>query len=353
MPNSIQINIEEFFGKNLYLPVGQPYGLENSTDAIYKLNTVSETISEMSRTIKQETVSSKKKYDIEDSKNAFLEEIEDKLEGMEENILYDELIDEENNLSAEIFDILVEKDNITKDDIVKLLESKNEYVLGFEDFDTNMKIEEDIKNIARLANDTYKIGKVNNLWKQKMNENKKVMSSQLDGVSRAISNVAKSIKSEEEGFEEEKKEIKILCAQKDIEILDVSIKRQDNGRVIVNTYEPFCKEDEKCKTEEIGKIISKVLKTKIVMQKEVCAKKLEQNLCRQVYISKDKFSIQVGIAHDKKNGSSVSGDYSSEMRLDDAKYLIALSDGMGSGPEARKSSKIAINMLNRMLSSRI
>ena len=39
------------------------------------------------------------------------------------------------------------------------------------------------------------------------------------------------------------------------------------------------------------------------------------------------------------------------MRLDDGKYLVALSDGMGSGQEARKASKTAINMLSRMLGS--
>ena len=33
------------------------------------------------------------------------------------------------------------------------------------------------------------------------------------------------------------------------------------------------------------------------------------------------------------------------------KYLLAISDGMGSGPEARKSSQIAIKMLERLLTS--
>ena len=37
--------------------------------------------------------------------------------------------------------------------------------------------------------------------------------------------------------------------------------------------------------------------------------------------------------------------------MEDGKYLLAISDGMGSGPEARKSSKIAIKMLERLLQS--
>ena len=48
---------------------------------------------------------------------------------------------------------------------------------------------------------------------------------------------------------------------------------------------------------------------------------------------------------------SVSGDSNVETRLDDGKYLIAISDGMGSGLDAKKASQTAVNMLSRMLSS--
>ena len=353
MPKNIQINVEDFFAKNLYLPVGATYGLENNTDTIYKLNTVSETINEMSRTYKEESKLENKNNNMKDIKEIFIDEIQEKLESMKENILYDELSNEENELIPEIFDILVQKENITKDDIVKLLEKRNEYILGYEDFDTNLKIEEDIKNVARLMNNTYKINNVNRLWKQKINENRKVISNQLDGVSKMVSKVAKSIENISNDFEDESREIKILCSQKEIEILDINIKKEDNGKYIINLYKPSCVKDSECKIEDIEKILSKVLKENIVLQKEVCGKEEEQNLCKQIYVSKDKFTIQIGIAHEKKNGSPISGDFSNQTRLDDGKYLIALSDGMGSGPDARKSSQIAVKMLTRLLSSRI
>lgn len=214
-----------------------------------------------------------------------------------------------------------------------------------------MKIEEDMNVIARLLNDTYKIGKINNIWKQKINENKKVISSQLNGVSRAISKVANEIKNEDINFEEIKKEIDILCRQKDIEILDMKIKKETSGRYIVNIYKETCKEKEKCKIQDIERILSKVLKADITLQREVCGIKEEQKLCKQIYISKDNFSIQIGIATDKKAGSVISGDYSAQTKLDDGKYLVAISDGMGSGAEARQSSQIAIKMLTRLLTS--
>ena len=59
--------------------------------------------------------------------------------------------------------------------------------------------------------------------------------------------------------------------------------------------------------------------------------------------------MQIGIARTNKDDESVSGDSSLQTKLKDGKYLIALSDGMGSGPEARKSSQIAVKMLGRLL----
>lgn len=316
------------------------------TDTIEKLNTVSETISEMSRTYKEESRSKDN-----ESEKLFIETLEEKLEAMQENILYEDLTNDDNGLTSEIFGLLTENTSISKEDIIALLEKRNEYVLGFEDFDTNMKIEEDINKVVRLINDTYKIGKINNLWKQKMKENKKVISSQLDGVSRAISDVAQSIyKFREDGFETEKQEIRILADQRGIEITDIKIEQNKNGRFQANIY-VSAKEEEEYEVDEMESILSKVLKTQIVLQKDFGRVQENKNLHRQVYVSKDKFTVQIGFASETKSGSPASGDSSVQTRLDDGKYLIAISDGMGSGKEARKSSQMAVNMLSRMLSS--
>ncbi len=338
--------LQTFLQKIYTCQYGGTRTIENTTDTVYKLNTVSETINEMSKNYKDES----NEEDTE-NKEKFIQTLLDKLDKIKDNILYEELIDEENGLVYEIYDILLKKNSITKDDLVKLLENRNEYILGFDDFDTNFKVEESVNIVVRLINETYKIFNVNNLWKHKIQENKKVIASQLGGVSRAISSVAKSINKKEAGFEEEIKEIQILCKQRDIEILDIKIEKAKTGRYIINIYKAVCQEDEECRIDELEYILSKVLKAEIVLQKNMCAVKNEQNLCKQVYMSKDKFMIQVGLAYEKKDGSLVSGDYNAQMKLDDGKYLIALSDGMGSGSEARKSSQIAIKMLCRMLGS--
>jgi len=43
-----------------------------------------------------------------------------------------------------------------------------------------------------------------------------------------------------------------------------------------------------------------------------------------------KFTIQIGISRTTKNKSEVSGDSSLQTKLNDGKYMLAISDGMGS-----------------------
>ena len=154
----------------------------------------------------------------------------------------------------------------------------------------------------------------------------------------------------ESGFETEKQEIKILAEQRDIDIADIKLEQNKNGRFQINIYISV-KEDKEYEVDEIESILSKVLKTQIVLQKDFGNVQDNKNLHRQVYVSKDKFIVQIGFASETKSGSPASGDSSVQTRLDDGKYLVAISDGMGSGKEARKSSQVAVNMLSRMLSS--
>lgn len=66
---------------------------------------------------------------------------------------------------------------------------------------------------------------------------------------------------------------------------------------------------------------------------------------------KAKYKIAVGIAKCKKNDSVISGDNFINVKLDDGKYLLCISDGMGSGEKANKKSKKVINTLEKLLNT--
>ena len=66
---------------------------------------------------------------------------------------------------------------------------------------------------------------------------------------------------------------------------------------------------------------------------------------------KGTYKIQIAARSITKNKSEVSGDTFVQTKLHDGKFMMALSDGMGSGPRAKKSSSTVIKMLKRLLTT--
>ena len=102
----------------------------------------------------------------------------------------------------------------------------------------------------------------------------------------------------------------------------------------------------------------KPVDTKIEIIEKILAKELgEKTIWKSkaettdYYESADKYSLNIGISKTTKNKSEISGDSSTQIKLQDGKYLLAISDGMGSGEKAKKSSKMAINLLEKLLAS--
>ena len=244
----------------------------------------------------------------------------------------------------------MENDIITEKEFIKILEKHNNYIVGFDN--TKSQAKEDVYKIVKAINYSYKISKINFIWKKKLDESKKNVSSQLKGVSEAISKMATDMDKKEEHVEL-KKQILALLEQKEIEIKSIEIKKTSSGRYIIDIFTDTCGNPDgtECDIKKICKLLSKVIGHKMIMQKQECGLRMNKSICKFTYISDDKYGVQIGIAKSTKEGSSVSGDSSIHIKLDDGKYLLAISDGMGSGPEAMKSSKIAIKMLERLLTA--
>ena len=361
VPNNISIDIEEIIGKSKLLGSGYVGRIENNKETIYRLNNVSETIHDIADTYKEAAATIIEEDEIEDNKNLkiFIEELQNNLDGLEENILYEDLQNEGNEeILKDIFEGLLKYGQLTRSELLEIFENHNNYIIGFDDAEISLKLEEDIKKVVEIINETNKKFKLDFICKQKIDENKRNLGNQLDEVSKVISSLAdsleKNIKDENTKFLSKKQEILTLAREKKIDIQDLNIKQESSGRYIVNVYMDSCNclEDKRgCSIETIEKILSKTLGEKIVLQKSNCGLKNKTNLCVNTYTSCDKYILQLGISKKAKDGSSVSGDSFLTLKLDDGKYLLAISDGMGTGPKARGASQIAIKMLQRLLSS--
>ena len=356
VPKNIEINIEDLYGKTKLLPETTGRSLEENQDTIYKLNSISDAIFDMAESYQEAaaTILTDEELKMQEKSNIeiFLDEFRQNLDGLEDNMLYEDMCNSSDELMEDIFNVLLEKDVISEKDFINILAKNNNYIVGFEN--TNNQAKEDVYRIVKTINYSYRTCRINFIWKKKMDESKKNVSSQLKGVSEAISKMAGEIEQKEEDiFADKKEEIKKILEQKDITITDINIKQEKSGRYIVDVYTNICDEIEgtKCNIKKICKILTKVFNEPMVMQNQECGLRMQKDMCKFTYISDDKFTAQIGIAKSTKAGSPVSGDSNLHIKLNDGKYLLAISDGMGSGPEAMKSSKIAIKMLERLLTA--
>lgn len=253
LPKNISIDIEEILGKNKLLPVTNSNRLEGQVETIEKLNSMSETISEIAQSYNEAAATVEE--DLEDikQKNVFKAELINNMEEYSNNILYDDIVDLEEGILDRIYEKLEQTEEISKEDLIQIFEDSNSFIVGLDDEFVAPDLNRDISNVVKVINDTYKINKLNLVWNKKMQDNKKSLSHQLNGVSQAISSLATDI---------------------------LENKDEDN--------------------------------------------------------STPKYMIQVGASRTTKNGSEVSGDSSCQTRLHDGKYMIAISDGMGSRKKRQK-----------------
>lgn len=342
VPKSIQINIEEFIGNAKFLPVFPDRVLNKSKETADRLNNVSETIQEMANTYKMEE-SHVEEQPMMSNKDIFVSELLDNLNGYENNMLYEDMSKVDGQIVDEIFKLVINKQEITREQLLEIFANCNSYIVGFDDKKISEFLEENISQMVRVINMSYKISKSSFVWQKKFEENKKNIETQLQGVSRAISNIAQNIEKNienEEHFTNEKRQIVDLLKQKEIEIQEISIQKDD--RFLIEVY---MEKSNNTDVEYIEEILTEVLKEKIVFCQESSLG------VRLNFLSDDKFVMAIGNAESIKSNSKISGDSTLTVRLKDGKYLIALSDGMGSGDEARQSSNKALKMLENLLLS--
>ena len=357
MPKVTRLKVSDLIEKNLLLPETTGRTLEENKETADKLNNISSTISELAKEYGEAAATvvceDEKVENKESIKDSFEKELKIHLEGQEENLLFDDIYYNNDSILEDIFNMLNKKDIVNRKDIIDIFANHNNYIIGVTDKeDEDYELKADLDDMIKAINSSYRLAKMNQLLNKKVKQNRKTVSQGLTGISEILSNMAEELTiNKEDEFIEKNKEIKELLNEKEINVKDITIKKEENEKYVINLYTSICQsvDGKQCYSKKIEKILSKVFNENMILQKQKCGLREKENSCVFVYTSQDKYVMQVGIAKTKKADSIISGDTTTQTRLGDGKYLLALSDGMGSGPDARKSSKIAIKTLERLL----
>ncbi|WP_138203408.1 stage II sporulation protein E [Haloimpatiens lingqiaonensis] len=203
-----------------------------------------------------------------------------------------------------------------------------------------------LKNTEEIANN-YVISELLNI---RLQEGRKILSEQ-------INNMAKSIKEATNDFAYgvrfnvalERDVIRILNKEK-IKYEDITCFIDKNGRSVIKLAMKSCGNKQKC-VKEILPLIDEVTGRSMCIEEEGCFIDANTGECTINFKEMPKYHISSYVKRKCKDGEEYNGDSYSFGKGNDGNYLMLLSDGMGSGPEASEESAAVVEMIENFMNS--
>ncbi|NLY18828.1 MAG: SpoIIE family protein phosphatase [Clostridiaceae bacterium] len=190
------------------------------------------------------------------------------------------------------------------------------------------------------------IKKVERIWREYATETKYVVSEQIYSLSGILTRISSELFNDEEFFGEEEKKICTMLRRQGYSAVEAEVKK-GNARFTAEIYLEGCKGYKNCR-KEMENIVSQALGVKMQLEEEDCKGRGKEE-CLLFFKEKENLNVTTGIARLKKNNSGISGDSFTFLKTKDGKYIVAVSDGMGSGIEANKLSETAIGLFEQLL----
>ena len=166
-------------------------------------------------------------------------------------------------------------------------------------------------------------------------EGRRLLAEQAHGVSEILRGIALA-QSEEYVFSDEEQTLSAALAAAGVLSSEIFLYGEESNFTVSLTLQSEINGKKLCE------IASKALRVPLSL-----AEKIPLTNDRACYVLKRKanFDASFGIASRSKEGQMASGDTHSILKIDERRFLVALSDGMGSGEEARDVSDQTLSLL--------
>ncbi|MDR1774060.1 MAG: stage II sporulation protein E [Clostridioides sp.] len=206
------------------------------------------------------------------------------------------------------------------------------------------------EQVAKMASYYYRLFSLDYNWSRKFVESRKVISNQIINLSKSIEDISKDIEKNLLLDLEKEKELYDSLQREGIEVDKVNYLMQANGEFEIEIEQSSCIDRHLC-DKKIAKILSEVLGECLSVKKYSCNGINEK--CRSIFVKTNKFSVVTEVAQMSRNGDLLCGDNYTFMEVNDGKYMMAISDGMGKDKKASEESSATIDILEKMIDSKI
>lgn len=208
---------------------------------------------------------------------------------------------------------------------------------------------ERINDFIGAVNNMYELFKVDMVWKSRMGESRGLISQQFDGLSNIISGLADDINTEVDFINILEDDIFNELKNSGINVKEVAAYKNRWGKYEAIILHGGCGGARTC-ISRIEKIVTQSVGRRMTRENEECCKARDGS-CTLKLVEEEDYKITNSVAKLPKHDSSVSGDSFTFLNNGKGEFVLALSDGMGSGYKAAVQSKAAVTLLESFLES--
>lgn len=202
------------------------------------------------------------------------------------------------------------------------------------------------RDIVNLINYLFASLRLNEYWKNRLDESCSMISRQIQGISRVIENLADDYEDKTVIDYSLKEKIKKDLKKMNIKLVDVTPIKTAGAQLYVKIIMNSCSDGQYCENQVVP-VVSATLGEKVEVVDKNCPCFMGKGNCEFLLSRACTYRLTTGVAQIGKE--AVCGDNYTIANLQDGKELIALSDGMGVGEEACAQSRSAVRMLETLL----
>lgn len=202
-----------------------------------------------------------------------------------------------------------------------------------------------VDQFLQETNRGFEIAKLNHIWSHRIAESREVIAEQLKEVSQCIQNITGDIYSNALALRPEEELVRRRLNASHIRVKSIAmIERIDKRKEL---YLNAAASRGRCITaKEVVSIIGEEIGIKFRVS-EASKTVLSGTYDNFVFIEDTKFKVLTGVARAMKD--NVSGDNFSLLKLESGEFMLALSDGMGTGTEAGQESETVVGLLEQLI----
>ena len=205
-----------------------------------------------------------------------------------------------------------------------------------------------IELLLQAIRDIFELYKIQYKWERKLFESRQLLAEQFRGVSEIFHELISEINENLIFRTEIEDAIYVAFDKAEIAIEKVTVMERSSEKFEIEIERRACYDRKQC-DDKIAPLVSKIIGREVVRQNHRCASLQNSNNCLFKLVEAEKYKVATGVARVSKDNLYICGDNYSFSQLKEGMYMIALSDGMGSGEKAAKESLTTITLLEQLL----